>query len=78
MDELCNTLYLDFKKCAEWLHENISSLGDKELEALLMIEIAGGYLLFHRTQKCESFLERVCNFLDVELKVEGEYYKMNL
>lgn len=71
MDELCNTLYLDFKKCAEWLHENISSLGDKELEALLMIEIAGGYLLFHRTQKCESFLERVCNFLDVELKVEG-------
>lgn len=71
LDELAQNLYEDFKKSATYLLEHSLKLRNKEFEALLHLEVANGFLLFHRTQKCDEVLEKTYNILEVELKVEG-------
>ncbi|XP_055856573.1 tetratricopeptide repeat protein 27 [Episyrphus balteatus] len=71
LDDLTSDLYEDLKKTCEFLLTQVKTLNDIELESLLYLEIAYGYLLFHRTQKCEEVLNTLCSMLEVELNVEG-------
>ncbi|XP_037933632.1 tetratricopeptide repeat protein 27-like [Teleopsis dalmanni] len=71
IDELTSNLYDNYKKAAEFLIKHVDALADTELEALLYLEVANGYLLFHRSQKSDELLEELCKRLNVVLNVEG-------
>lgn len=71
LEELAHALYEDFKRSADYLLEHSVELRNKEFEVLLHLEVANGYLLFHRTQKCDEVLKKIYDLLEVELKVEG-------
>lgn len=71
LDDLTSDLYEEMKKTCEFLLNQVETLNDTELGSLLYLEIAYGYLLFHRTQKCDEVLNTLCSKLEVELNVEG-------
>ncbi|XP_017491754.1 PREDICTED: tetratricopeptide repeat protein 27 [Rhagoletis zephyria] len=71
IDELTNNLYEELKVVAEFLLKNVDKAPEKELQALLYLEVANGYLLFHRSQKCDETLEELCQRLGIVLNIEG-------
>ncbi|CAD7005825.1 tetratricopeptide repeat protein 27 [Ceratitis capitata] len=71
LDELTSNLYEELKVIADWLLKNVHNVDDKELQALLYLEVANSYLLFHRTQKSDAVLEDMCQYFGIVLNVEG-------
>lgn len=71
MDDLAAELYEKFKAVAVVLQESFNQFESKELQALLLLELANGYLLFHRSEVASKILDDLCSHLQVELKVEG-------
>ncbi|KAM8708438.1 hypothetical protein ACLKA7_015416 [Drosophila subpalustris] len=71
LDDLASALYEEFKVAAEDLHGHLEAFATKELQALLLIELANGYLQFHRSDLACQKLDQVCSHLQVELQVEG-------
>uniref|UniRef100_A0A1I8NC62 Uncharacterized protein n=1 Tax=Musca domestica TaxID=7370 RepID=A0A1I8NC62_MUSDO len=71
IDELTANLYDKLKIEAEWLLQHVSELENKEYEALLFLEIANGYLQYHRGERAGEILERLCAHLNVEMVVQG-------
>lgn len=53
------------------LQASFNQLESKELQALLLLELANGYLQFHRSEVAAKILDDLCSHLQVELKVEG-------
>lgn len=71
IDELTGNLYEQHKLVAESLLKNVDEVQNKELQALLYLEVANSYLLFHRSQKADDTLERLCQCFGIALNVEG-------
>ncbi|XP_017111947.1 tetratricopeptide repeat protein 27 [Drosophila elegans] len=71
LDDLAASLYEQFKTAAALLQAQINQFESRELQALLLLELANGYLLFHRSERAAQLLDELCNHLQVELKVEG-------
>ncbi|XP_017030991.1 tetratricopeptide repeat protein 27 [Drosophila kikkawai] len=71
LDDLAAELYEQFKKAAVLLQAQIQQFESRELQALLLLELANGYLQFHRSDTSSQLLDQLCTHLDVELKVEG-------
>ncbi|XP_062128579.1 tetratricopeptide repeat protein 27 [Drosophila sulfurigaster albostrigata] len=71
LDDLADSLYQQFKLVATDLRENLAAFGSVELQGLLLLELANGYLQFHRSDLSSQTLDEVCAQLQVELKVEG-------
>lgn len=51
--------------------EHLILLNNKEYESLLYLEIANAYLQYHRGEKCKEILDNLCDYLKVNLNVEG-------
>ena len=81
IDELTQNLYEEFREKVEILLSRYESdalfLDNKELQAVLCLEIANGYLLFHRTQKANDCIELAGQILNITLNVEGEFLLLN-
>ncbi|XP_053953495.1 tetratricopeptide repeat protein 27 [Anastrepha ludens] len=71
IEELTSNLYEQLKVTAESLLKNVDSVQEKELQALLYLEVANAYLLFHRTQKSDGVLAELCQRFNIALNVEG-------
>ncbi|KAH8259670.1 hypothetical protein KR026_008578 [Drosophila bipectinata] len=71
LDDLAAELYEKYKAVAVVLQANFNQLESKELQALLLLELANGYLQFHRSEVASKILDDLCSHLQVELKVEG-------
>ncbi|XP_017059079.1 tetratricopeptide repeat protein 27 [Drosophila ficusphila] len=71
LDDLAAALYEQFKKAAGFLKGQINNFESRELQSLLLLELANGYLQFHRSEIASQLLDDLCNHLQVELKVEG-------
>ncbi|KAH8376508.1 hypothetical protein KR200_010569 [Drosophila serrata] len=71
LDDLAAELYEQFKKAAVLLQFQIDQFESRELQALLLLELANGYLQFHRSDTASQLLDQLCTHLQVELKVEG-------
>lgn len=71
IDELTGNLYEQLKLVAESLLKNVDKLQNKELQALLYLELGNCYLLFHRSQKADDVLEQLCQRFGIVLNVEG-------
>lgn len=76
IDELTGNLYEQHKLVAESLLKNVDEVQNKELQALLYLEVANSYLLFHRSQKADDTLERLCQCFGIALNVEGIFVKL--
>ncbi|XP_016956053.1 tetratricopeptide repeat protein 27 [Drosophila biarmipes] len=71
LDDLAASLYEQFKAAAGHLQAQINQFESRELQSLLLLELANGYLQFHRSEIASQLLDDLCNHLQVELKVEG-------
>jgi len=71
LDDLAASLYEQFKATAGRLQAQINQFESRELQSLLLLELANGYLQFHRSEIASQLLDELCNHLQVELKVEG-------
>nr|XP_016930887.2 tetratricopeptide repeat protein 27 [Drosophila suzukii] len=71
LDDLAASLYEQFKAAAGRLQAQINQFESRELQSLLLLELANGYLQFHRSEIASQLLDELCNHLQVELKVEG-------
>ncbi|EDW79604.1 uncharacterized protein Dwil_GK20574 [Drosophila willistoni] len=71
LDDLAGSLYEQFKSLATTLKAQIKSFTSPELQSLLFLELANGYLQFHRSNIAADILDEMCTHLRVELKVEG-------
>lgn len=71
LDDLAGALYEEFKVAAADLHSSLEAFATKELQALLLLEVANGYLQFHRSDLACQKLDELCRHLQVELQVEG-------
>ncbi|XP_017072187.1 tetratricopeptide repeat protein 27 [Drosophila eugracilis] len=71
LDDLAASLYEQFKAAAGLLHAQVNQFESKELQSLLLLELANGYLQFHRSEIASQLLDDLCSHLQVELKVEG-------
>lgn len=71
LDDLAGALYEEFKVAAADLHSHLTAFATKELQALLLLEVANGYLQFHRSDLACQKLDELCDHLQVELQVEG-------
>ncbi|XP_032596913.1 tetratricopeptide repeat protein 27 isoform X2 [Drosophila grimshawi] len=73
LDDLASALYEQFKLSVADLRPHLAAFGeeDKELQSLLLLEIANGYLQFHRSDLSCQTLTELCDQLQVELQVEG-------
>ncbi|XP_017137649.2 tetratricopeptide repeat protein 27 [Drosophila miranda] len=71
MDDLAASLYEQFKAGAVVLRPQAKHFSSRELQSLLLLELANGYLLFHRSEMASQVLDELCSHLQVELKVEG-------
>ncbi|XP_067647809.1 tetratricopeptide repeat protein 27 isoform X2 [Eurosta solidaginis] len=71
IDELAINLYEQLKIVAEYLLRNVDKVQEYELQALLYLEVANSYLLFHRAQKSNAILDDLCRRFCIALNVEG-------
>ncbi|EDW94655.2 tetratricopeptide repeat protein 27 [Drosophila yakuba] len=71
LDDLAASLYEQFKSAAGHLQAHFNQFGSRELQSLLLLELANGYLQFHRSEIASQILDELCRHLQVELKVEG-------
>ncbi|KAH8270298.1 hypothetical protein KR018_006811 [Drosophila ironensis] len=71
LDDLAASLYESLKEVATVLQARVAQFENQELQALLLLELANGYLQFHRTDIAAQLLDELCSRLEVELKVEG-------
>ncbi|EDW19070.1 tetratricopeptide repeat protein 27 [Drosophila mojavensis] len=71
LDDLASALYEEFKLAAAELRPHLSAFAQLELQALLLLELANGYLQFHRSDLAAEVLDELCAHLQVELNVEG-------
>ncbi|KAH8260892.1 hypothetical protein KR044_000021 [Drosophila immigrans] len=71
LDDLAGSLYEQFKTVAVDLRAHLAAFGSLELQGLLLLELANGYLQFHRSDLAAQLLDELCTHLQVELKVEG-------
>ncbi|XP_030565767.1 tetratricopeptide repeat protein 27 [Drosophila novamexicana] len=71
LDDLASALYEQFKLAAVELRPHVTAFAQKELQALLLLELANGYLQFHRSDLACQTLDELCKHLQVELTVEG-------
>ncbi|KAH8411120.1 hypothetical protein KR222_003597 [Zaprionus bogoriensis] len=71
LDDLADSLYKEFKVIAADLQANLTTFTSKELHALILLEVANGYLQFHRSDLSNQILNELCEHLQVQLKVEG-------
>nr|AAV36917.1 RE04643p [Drosophila melanogaster] len=71
LDDLAASLYEQFKSAAGHLQAHFNQFESRELQSLLLLELANGYLQFHRSEIASQILDELCKHLQVELKVEG-------
>ncbi|KAH8372301.1 hypothetical protein KR093_010976 [Drosophila rubida] len=71
LDDLAGSLYEQFKAAAADLRAHLTTFDTLELQGLLLLELANGYLQFHRSDLACQVLDELCTHLQVELKVEG-------
>lgn len=71
LDDLASALYEEFKLAAAELRPHLSAFAQLELQALLLLELANGYLQFHRSDLADQVLDELRAHLQVDLKVEG-------
>ncbi|XP_030372081.1 tetratricopeptide repeat protein 27 [Scaptodrosophila lebanonensis] len=71
LDDLASELYEQFKLTVPLLRPHLAAFPNVEQQGLLLLELANGYLQFHRSDMAAKTLDELCAHLQIELKVEG-------